>query len=46
MAGAAAATGFVVRAAAGYWSRRIRSERVNLPRGMAATLFHPPQFSL
>ena len=45
-AGAAAAAGFVVSAVAGYWSRRIRAHRVNLPRGMAVTLFRPPQFSL
>jgi hypothetical protein len=46
VAGVAAAAGFVVCAATGYWSRRIRSHRVNLPRGMVTALFHPPQFSL
>jgi hypothetical protein len=44
--GAAAATGFAVRAATGHRSRRMRSHRVNLPRGMMAALFRPPQFSL
>jgi hypothetical protein len=46
IAGVAVATASVVRAAAGRRSRRIRKDRVNLPRGMAAVLFHPPQFSL
>jgi hypothetical protein len=46
MAGAAAATGFIVRTVASHRSRRIRSRRINLPRGMAAALFRPPQLSL
>jgi hypothetical protein len=46
IAGVAAAAGLIVRAMAAYWSRRIRTRRGNLPRGMVAALFRPPQFSL
>jgi hypothetical protein len=46
IAGVAAMTGLVVRAVASYRSRRIRTQRAELPRGMVAALFRPPQFSL
>jgi hypothetical protein len=45
IAGMAAAATLVLGAAAGYRSRRIRSQRVTLPRGIVSALFHPPRFS-
>ncbi len=45
IAALAGMVGVLLRASGGGLSRRIRTLARRLPRGVAASLFHPPQFS-
>ncbi len=45
IAALAGIVGVLLRASGGGWARRIRTLAHRLPRGVASSLFHPPQFS-